>query len=77
MAQSPVRAATHTATGGKNITVGTPFDSCRAVSCGTAGLSVVDWADGSQSNYYFVLGPNPVQITNVVSGAAANLSALY
>ena len=68
------------ATGGKDITPGTPFDVCRAVNCETAGAAEsVTWADGSTSALYFIQGYNPVQLTNISASNldASGLVALY
>ena len=67
------------ATGGKDIVLGTPFNCCIAVNCGTAGTNTVTWADGSTSLFTFIVGSaNPCQITNVAAdGAADDLVALY
>lgn len=65
---------------GRAITPGTPFKACIGVNCyTTAGVGTVTWLDGSTSSYYFQLGNNDLQITNVASGglAAAGLTALY
>jgi len=78
MAQSPIHTTVFSATGGKAIVAGTPFDCCRAVNCATAGASTVTFADDSVVSYYFVQGNNPIQIKLVAGGgAAAGLVALY
>jgi hypothetical protein len=67
------------ATGGKLITPGTPFNVCRAVNCAAEGAGTVTWADGSSTTYFFTAGTtNPIQITNVAGGGAhGTLVALY
>lgn len=65
---------------GRDITPGTPFKACAGVNCyTTAGVGTVTWLDGSTSSFYFTLGNNACQITNVASGGltASGLTALY
>ncbi len=79
MPQSPTKRNTNSPSGGKAITPGTPFDACVGVNCfTTAGVSTVTWLDGSTSTFYFNLGNNALQITNIAAGGtSAGFLALY
>lgn len=80
MAQQPVKRELNSPCKGVAIVAGTPFDGCIGVNCyTTAGVGTVTWLDGSTSSFYFNLGNNACQITNIAAGGltAAGLTALY
>jgi hypothetical protein len=65
---------------GLEITPGTPFPACVAVNCASAGSGTVTWAGtGRTTTFYFTLGNNALQITNVSADGltADGLVALY
>jgi hypothetical protein len=74
----PINTATHTATGARAITKGTPFPVCRAVLAGTGGVATCTFQDGSIADLTLVAGYNPISITNIANtGSTAALVALY
>lgn len=78
MAQSPVNRNVNGPVAGRVITPDTPFNACVGVNCAVAGASTVTWLDGSTSSFYFVVGNNALQITNIASGGASSgFIALY
>jgi len=78
MSQHPVNRDINGPVKGEAITPDTPFKPCAGVSCAVAGASTVTWLDGSTSSYYFLQGPNALQITNIASGGdASGFVALY
>lgn len=80
MAQHINKREINSPSSGKAITPGTPFRACAGVNCyTTAGVGTVTWLDGTTSSFYFQLGNNACQITNVASGGltASGLTALY
>lgn len=57
---------------------GTPFNTCRCLLVGTAGTATVIDAEGNTStNIPLQAGYNPLRLTQVTFGTAADVWALY
>lgn len=57
---------------------GVPFDTCRSLLVGTAGTATVIDADGNTAtDIPLQAGYNPIRVTKVTFGTAADVWALY